>query len=144
VRNKFHQLLAVLLLTGSFACYASVLEQQRLDFLQAEQMIAAGEDQGYTAISSSLESYPLYFYLQYQWLSQHLDQDKQILNYLNNSTKSLYTRKLRRKWLAYLYKRGKWNTFAANYKPSKSKLMQCRYNWAEYQRNYKTMYRSLL
>ena len=138
MRNKFHQLLAVLLLTGAFASHASVLEQQRLDFLQAEQMIAVGDDQGYAAISSGLESYPLYFYLQYQWLSLHLDQDKQILNFLKHTKQSRYTRKLRRKWLAYLYKRGKWNTFAANYKPSKSKLMQCRYNWAEYQRNYKT------
>ncbi|TXL20088.1 hypothetical protein BMR06_07085, partial [Methylococcaceae bacterium HT5] len=38
----------------------------------------------------------------------------------------------------YLYKQGKWDVFVANYKRSKSKQMQCRYNWAEYQRNYKT------
>lgn len=37
--------------------------------------------------------------MQYQWLSKHLDQNKQILHYLNNGHKSLYAHKLRRKWL---------------------------------------------
>jgi soluble lytic murein transglycosylase len=136
--RKFQKVLVLFLFSGFFQSYASVLEQQRLDFLQAEQMIAAGDEPGYVAISSGLETYPLNFYLQYQWLRLHLDQDKQILNFLNNSNQSLYARKLRRKWLAYLYKHGKWNTFVANYRPSKSKVMQCRYNWAEYQGNYKT------
>ena len=134
---NWQKVVVLFLLSGFFQSYAGVLEQQRVDFLQAEQMIAAGDEQGYAAISPGLESYPLNFYLQYKWLSLHLGQDKQILNFLNHSTQSLYTRKLRRKWLNYLYKQGKWNTFVANYRSSKSKLMQCRYNWAEYQRNYK-------
>lgn len=138
MKNRLQQILIILLLTVSFASNANVLELQRKSFLLAEQMISSGDDQGYAVISAGLETYPLYFYLQYQWLSKHLDQDKQILHYLNNSHKSLYTRKLRRKWLNHLYKQGKWDSFVANYRSSKRKLMQCRYNWAEYQRNYKT------
>ncbi len=133
-----NNLLLLLLLTGSMQSIASVREQQRHDFLQAEQMIIAGDDQGYKALSTSLETYPLYFYLQYQWLSLHLDQTRQIQHYLSKTRKPIYTAKLRRKWLAYLYKRGEWDVFVANYKPSKSKQIQCRYYWAEYQRNYKT------
>ncbi|WP_221900186.1 hypothetical protein [Bathymodiolus platifrons methanotrophic gill symbiont] len=135
---KFNKILVLLLLMYSVGCFASVQEQQRRDFLLAEQMIELGDEQGYLVFSAGLESYPLYFYLNYQWLSLHLDQDKQIQDYLSNSKQSLYTRKLRRKWLNYLYKQGKWDVFVANYKRSKSKQMQCRYNWAEYQRNYKT------
>ncbi|WP_428354066.1 transglycosylase SLT domain-containing protein [Methyloprofundus sp.] len=138
MRNRVYQLLVLLLLVGSFPSFAGVLEQQRIDFVQAEHMIATGDERGYAAISAGLESYPLYFYLQYQWLSKHLSQDQKILNFLNNGKQSLYTRKLRRKWLAYLYKRGRWDTFVAHYKSSKRKSMQCRYNWAEYQRNHKT------
>ncbi|WP_221895640.1 hypothetical protein [Bathymodiolus japonicus methanotrophic gill symbiont] len=104
----------------------------------AEQMISSGDDKGYAVISAGLKTYPLYFYLQYQWLSKHLDQEKQILHFLNKSHKSLYARKLRRKWLNHLYKQGKWDSFVANYRSSSSQLMQCRYHWAEYQRNYKT------
>ncbi|OQK17594.1 hypothetical protein AU255_06920 [Methyloprofundus sedimenti] len=135
---KCQKILFLFLLSGSFESYASVLEQQRQGFLQAEMMIASGDDQGYAAISTDLKSYPLYFYLQYQWLSKHLEQDKQILDFLHNAKESRYTQKLRWKWLDYLYRQGKWNTFVANYTSSNSKLFQCRYNWAQYQRNYKT------
>ncbi len=136
--HKCQKILLLFVFSGLFESYAGVLEQQRQGFLQAEEMIAAGDDQGYAAVSTGLEAYPLYFYLQYQWLSLHLDQDKQILDFLNTARPSLYTQKLRWKWLDYLYKQGKWNTFVVNYQPSKSKLLQCRYHWADYQRNYKT------
>jgi len=138
VLRNFKQVVGFLLLIGTMDSFANMRAQQRHDFLQAEQMIAVGDDQGYAELRPGLESYPLYFYLQYQWLSLHLGESKQIQDFLSNTKKSLYTRNLRRKWLGYLYKQGKWNTFVANYKPGKSKLGKCRYNWAQYQRNYKT------
>ncbi|RLA23434.1 MAG: lytic murein transglycosylase [Gammaproteobacteria bacterium] len=138
VRNKGLKLLVLLLFSGCLESFASERVQQRMDFLLAEQMIAEGDEQGYAAKRAGLESYPLYFYLQYQWLSQHLEQGAQVQDFLQNSKKTRYTHKLRRKWLNYLYRHGRWDTYVANYRPSKSKRMLCRYNWAQYQRNYKT------
>lgn len=133
-----HKVLVILLLVISNSVVASVREEQRKSFLVAQRMLVVDDEQGFAEQSSGLRSYPLYFYLRYQWLSQHLDQSAQIKDYLLHEKQSSYTHKLRRKWLDYLYIHQQWRTFITNYKPSKSKQMQCRYNWAQYQRNYKT------
>ncbi|TXL14101.1 hypothetical protein BMR05_08550, partial [Methylococcaceae bacterium HT4] len=53
---KFNKILVLLLLMYSVGCFASVQEQQRRDFLLAEQMIESGDEQGYLAFSAGLES----------------------------------------------------------------------------------------
>lgn len=133
-----HKFLVLLFFVTSLEVFASERVQQRRNFVLAEQMIASHDDQGYAQISASLEEYPLAFYLDYQWLVRHLDQSEKIKLFLKNTKKTPYTRKLRRKWLDYLYGQGEWNTYVANDKPSKSKRLQCRSNWAQYQLNYKT------
>lgn len=133
-----HKILVLILLVVSLEVSAGERIQQRRDFVLAEQMIASNDDQGYAQISVSLKDYPLAFYLDYQWLVQHLDQSEKIKDYLKNTRKSPYTYKLRRKWLDYLYRKGDWNAYVANDRPSKSRRLQCRSNWVQYQNNYKT------
>ncbi len=123
-----------LLLLWSTLSSANVLEQQRARFLIAEQALQAD----FTVISKGLQSYPLYPYLEYQWLKQHLDKSKQIKAYLKTNKTSRYARLLRGNWLNELYKKGRWRDFTANYRASSSKRQQCRYQWARYQLNYKT------
>ncbi len=43
-------------------------------FLKAEVAIEKGDDAGYLQLSDQLHDYPLYPYLQYQWLKKHLGQ----------------------------------------------------------------------
>lgn len=138
MNQGWYRYLILLLLFVSIESVASVGSQQRQDFLLAEQMIAEGDDQGYAAKKTALQDYPLYFYLQYQWLSRHLDQSAEILEFLRKRKKTRYANRLRSKWMGYLYRHGQWQTYVVNYKPSKSKRLQCRYNWALYQNNYKT------
>ncbi|NOQ13434.1 MAG: transglycosylase SLT domain-containing protein [Methyloprofundus sp.] len=133
---KFCRLLfTVVILIAGLESSANTREQQRQAFLQAEGRMTA-ED--FSLISKGLEDYPLYPYLEYQWLSQHLDKKVQIRDFLRNNKSSRYARKLRQQWLAYLYKHQNWNDFVAYYQTSRSKSGQCRYQWARYQLNYKT------
>lgn len=113
---------------------ASLLERQRVRFLSAEQNLQGD----FAAISKGLESYPLYPYLEYQWLKKNLGKTKQVKRYLKNNKTSRYARLLRGNWLNYLYKKEQWQGFVTYYKSSSSKRQQCRYQWARYQLNYKT------
>ena len=69
---------SVAIFVWTLDCAAVIGEQQRLKFMQAEEMIKSGDDQGFSILSLELVDYPLYFYLNYQWLSDNLDQDKKI------------------------------------------------------------------
>ena len=46
---------------------------QRQAFLQAERYISQNREADYFALAASLKTYPLYPYLHYQWLKNHLD-----------------------------------------------------------------------
>ncbi len=137
--HVWKSILMTYLLAFCLLSEANSLTQQRQDFIVAEQMIKQGDAKGYTAIKTRLKSYPLYFYLQYQWLSKHLEQASEIKAFIKANQGNPYTRKLRFDWLGYLYKQKKWHEFTKNYKNSKSRLWQCRYQWARYQQNYKTV-----
>lgn len=136
---KFYKtLFTLLILTIGLECSAYSLEQQRQFFLQAENKIIANTNETFSAISTGLENYPLYPYLEYRWLSQHIDKQTQIKGFLRKNKSSRYARKLRQQWLTYLYQHQDWNNFVAYSIASKSKRQQCRYQWARYQLNYKT------
>ena len=94
---------SVAIFVWTLDCAAVIGEQQRLKFMQAEEMIKSGDDQGFSILSLELVDYPLYFYLNYQWLSDNLDQDKKIQQFLQDNDSPLYARMLHRQWLDYLY-----------------------------------------
>jgi len=137
--HVWKNILIIYLLAFSLLSEANSLQQQRQNFILAEQMIKQRNDKGYAAIKTSLEKYPLYFYLQYQWLSKHLQQGVKVKAFIRANNGNRYTRQLRSDWLRYLYKHKKWREFTENYKYSKSRLWQCRYQWARYKQNYKTL-----
>jgi len=137
--HVWKDILIICLLTFSLLSEANSLKQQRQNFILAEQMIKQGDEQGYAAIKTSLEKYPLYFYLQYQWLSKHLQQGAKVKAFIKANKGNRYTRQLRSNWLSHLYRQKKWREFTQNYKKSKSRLWQCRYQWARYKQNYQTL-----
>ncbi|NOQ63266.1 MAG: transglycosylase SLT domain-containing protein [Methyloprofundus sp.] len=137
---KFYQLVLLgTLFFPAFEAAAGNLEQQRLIFLQAEKTIKAASKEEFAVISSNLKAYPLTPYLEYQWLGKHLAETVQVQAFLRNNKSSRYAGKLRQQWLNYLYKKQQWADFVQFSKSSKRKQQQCRYQWAQYQLNRKTI-----
>jgi len=75
-------LLCLVLFSG--AVLGNTLSQQRNDFLQAEKLLAQGNNAAILDISAALIDYPLYPYLQYQWLKDNLQQADRILAFFSS------------------------------------------------------------
>jgi soluble lytic murein transglycosylase len=99
----------------SDAVFGNTHDQQRNDFLQAEKLLAQGNDAAFMRASAALSDYPLYPYLQYQWLKENLYQDDQILSFLAAYKSTRYAGLLRAKWLDQLAKNERWNDFIRYY-----------------------------
>lgn len=109
------------------------LNDQRQAFLQAERYLAERNEAGFLDLSADLTDYPLYPYLRYQWLKEHLDKDDQVLAFLTDFKDTRYDGSLRSKWLAYLAEQAKWHDFVRNYEQDEDSASDCRWHWARYQ-----------
>lgn len=98
---------------------------QRQKFLAAEQAIARNQDAAFFAISGELTSYPLYPYLQYQWLKNHLDADSEIKRFLLDYQASRFAAPLRQKWLLQLAKQQAWQALLDQYQGGGDAELQC-------------------
>lgn len=116
----------------------SSLEEQRENYVLAEKLIAKGEDSLFFKQIKSIKKYPLYPYIQYQWLVENLDQKNKVQAFLNKYSKTRYARPLKYKWQIYLAKKNLWTTYIKHYKASKNTKLQCNYLWARYKTGYKT------
>lgn len=141
-------LLCLLLFSGAVAGN-NTLNQQRYDFLQAEKLLAQGNNAAFMHISAALIDYPLYPYLQYQWLKDNLQHTDQVLAFFAAYKDTRYAGLLRSKWLDYLAKNERWNDFIRYYiardggyaanlpgadaaKPTENTALECEYNLAIY------------
>lgn len=127
--------LTCLLLGMSFLCnvaFSSEFDQQRQDFLLAEKMLAQGKSPEFLSLSSQLVTYPLYPYLQYQWLKTDLSQTERIKGFLVNHKDTRYAGMLRNQWLSYLADNQRWEEFVQFYQTSDSVAHECQYYWASY------------
>jgi len=124
----------LLTITASFAVSSgSSMRAMRKTFLQAEQYLKQDRESDYFALADSLKNYPLYPYLQYQWLRKHLDDNDSILAFLHDYTDSRYAPLLHTKWLTHLGQTQQWPTFIQNYKTSDNSELQCYFAQAQYQ-----------
>jgi len=128
----------ILSLFCSLQSVANTGEQQRKNFLAAEKFLDNKDEKAYLRVQDSLKSYPLGFYLEYRFLSKHLSKQQAIQSFLKEHKESRYARKLRWKWLKYVYQKKQWSVFVSGYQPTRNTAMQCKYQWARYQLNYKT------
>lgn len=119
-------------LVFSNAVFGSTLDQQRTVFLQAEKLLAQGNDAAFMRASAALINYPLYPYLQYQWLKENLHQEEQILSFLAAYKSTRYAGLLRSRWLDYLAKNERWSDFIRHYEASENTALECQYNLALY------------
>lgn len=128
-------LLAIFL--NSMMAPAAASEQSlsilRKTFLQAEQYIQQDRESDFYALLDSLKDYPLYPYLQYQWLTHHLQDSAAILNFMRNYPTSRYTPLLHGKWLKDLGQKQNWLTFVQHYENSQDRELECYFALARYQ-----------
>lgn len=124
----------LLTITASLAISSdSSLHAMRRTFLQAEQYLKQDRESDYFALADSLKDYPLYPYLQYQWLSKHLDDTDAIQGFLHDYTNSRYAPLLLTKWLTHLGQTQQWPTFIQYYKKNNSTELECYFAQAQYQ-----------
>jgi soluble lytic murein transglycosylase len=128
----YGNLLLMCVLTLPVTVSGNALEQQRTDFLQAEKLIAQGDDEAFWDISESLKDYPLYSYLQYQWLKNNLHQTSRILGFLSEYKDTRYAGLLRSQWLNYLAQHENWYEFLQHYHASGNSALECQFYWAKY------------
>ncbi len=113
------------------ACWGSAwaepadLLAQRQRFLQAEQVIKQDQAEAYQVLADNLKSYPLYPYLHYQWLQNHLTDTPAVERYLQEFNASRYAPLLRQKWLEHLGKNQQWPQFIEAYRPTSNNRLQC-------------------
>lgn len=130
--------LCLVLFSG--AALGNTLDRQRNDFLQAEKLLALNNNAAFMRISAALIDYPLYPYLQYQWLKDNLQQTEQVSVFLASYKDTRYAGLLRTKWLDYLAKNERWNDFIKQYmsnaasqsEATETTSLQCQYNLAIY------------
>lgn len=108
------------------------LRAMRTTFLQAEQYIKQDRENDYFALADTLKTYPLYPYLQYQWLIKHLDDEKSVQAFLLENADSRYAPLLHRKWMAHLGLRQQWRSFINFYNNSNDTELQCYFAQAQY------------
>ena len=128
------RLLAVLLLAATWCDAAETdanLPEMRRTFLQAEKYIDSGDDAAFFSLAQTLETYPLYPYLQYEWLKNHLDDATAIQRFLSSYNSSRYARLLRGKWLAQLGKTRQWPLFIQYYRSTDNQELQCYFAMAQ-------------
>ncbi|MDP2903460.1 MAG: transglycosylase SLT domain-containing protein [Methylovulum sp.] len=120
------------LMVLSSAVFGNVQEQQRQDFLRAESLLEQGNEAAFLDLSRTLTSYPLYPYLQYQWLKNNLHQTDKVQFFLLRYKDSRYAGLLRDKWLAYLADHDRWHEFVRYYEASGDITLECQFYWGLY------------
>ncbi len=130
---KQRHLIVYLLISVMLMCmsaHASTLSQQRSQFERAEKVLKAKDWHKFQKISRRLQNYPLYYYLRYQYLNEHLVRPSEIRAFLKRYGNTYFGQKLREKWLSQLAGKGDWKGFMRDYTPLKSTSMQCLYTYA--------------
>jgi soluble lytic murein transglycosylase len=132
IRSMF--MLIVIVMNVSFASASEQnLSAMRSTFLQAEQYIKQQRNDDYFALADTLKKYPLYPYLQYQWLLKHLEDTSSILAFLHDYPASRYASALHDQWLTYLGKQKQWLLFLTHYKHGSNNALACYFAEAQFQ-----------
>lgn len=101
-------------------------------FLQAEVAVKNDDNVNYFLLADQLKDYPLYPYLQYQWLTKHLAAESEVKQFLEQQSSSRYAGKLKHKWLYHLAKKAQWQTFLQFYSKTSDTSLICYYHRAQF------------
>ena len=113
------------------------LEQQRRWFVQARNALRSNKLESFRQLAAKLKDYPLYPYLVQYFLDTNLWQskDQDINTFLQEYSDLPTAEDLRRDWLRYLARRGRWQTFLDNYTPQTDDALRCDHLQARLQTN---------
>lgn len=105
------------------------LEQQRQDFLAAEEALKNGRVQEFNQLLSKLTDYPLYPYLLYEQIRRDisLKHEDRILRFLDEYVSTPLADRLRQKWLEYLAGNSSWQKLVRDYRGPYTQSLQCSY-----------------
>jgi len=132
--KKSIYLLAAYILAYSNAVFATeslydeeALAQQRKEFLDGKKAVRKGQLSNYKRISERLKDYPLYGYLEYEYLRKrvHRVPDQLIKRFIDTYSDSPISSRLRSAWLRHLARKGRWNKFLEEYQPGSSTKLRC-------------------
>jgi len=101
----------------------------RKKFIAAEKALNKNQIKKFKNLLSQLKKYPLYPYLEYQFLRKNLSQAKQqdVLAFINRAKETPYAEKIRKKWLDLSAKKKRWESLLKAYTPQSSVRRQCDY-----------------
>jgi len=110
------------------------LEKQRVIFTDAKNALKKGHLRTFKRLSKKLLDYPLYGYLQYEYIKKRISKipTSRMENFLTTYEDSPLSSRMRYNWLRSLYRRGKWGTFIAHYKGSSNTKLLCYHAYALY------------
>lgn len=106
-------------------------------FLQAEEAVNKNNDKNFDLLAEQLKEYPLYPYLQYQWLRKHLNDNDQVKQFLQQHESSRYSSILKQKWLYRLARNRQWQTFLEYYSDTSDTSLKCYHHRAQFHRGEK-------
>jgi soluble lytic murein transglycosylase len=131
-RFKYHSLFSLLILSTCMTAAirpvnAETLEEYRKHYNSAKSALRAGELTKFRTLSASLVDYPLYPYLQYDYLRPRLASSKneELAEFIGQYNDSPVASDLRTAWLKLLAQRGHWQVFLDNYTPQQDATLQC-------------------
>ncbi len=101
-------------------------QQQRDTFRQAREALRKGHLKTYRRLSGKLRDYPLYGYLEYDYLRKRIARvdEERIHRFLEHYQDSPISARLRALWLRHLARRGQWVKFLQEYRDGGTRL-QC-------------------
>jgi len=125
--------LALCLILPADAGWAREWLRERRDFVLAEQAVEQGNAAVFQALAGTLTAYPLYPYLQYQWLKKDLTQTDSIRAFLSTYKDSRYASLLRGRWLKAMAEQNQWLDYVDQYRAGGDVALECLYHRAAYQ-----------
>ncbi|MCK5926146.1 MAG: transglycosylase SLT domain-containing protein [Methylococcales bacterium] len=123
----------IFLFSYTLSVAALSISEQREVFFRAEKLLKQGHESSFLIEMEQLRDYALYPVLQYQYLSKHPEQEREIQSFLTRYKHSRYANSLRRQWLISIARQGRWSHFMNAYQPTKNISLQCYYHLAQYE-----------
>ena len=108
---------------------ATSLEKQRALYQQAMTHLKNGHYNSYKRVKKQLVDYPLYPYLEYEYLRKHVSRapEKEILNFIESYSDTPIADHLRYSWLRQLARKNDWKRYVEYYRPGGGNQLHCYY-----------------
>ncbi len=122
---------------SSTAGSGAALLEKRAKYQRAKQLLASGKITAFREVQAELTDYPLYPYLEFNFLSSRLSRidSDQVTHFLQQHRDTPLAARLQYRWLRHLARRGQWQAYLDHYDNRMSSTeLRCHALWAEHKR----------